>query len=233
MSTPHNMAEPGQIAKTVIMPGDPLRAKYIAEKFLDNAVCFNTIRNMFGYTGSYEGKKVSVMGSGMGMPSIGLYTYELYQHYDVDNIIRVGTAGGYGMQVDLKDVVIAMATSTDSNYAAQYQLPGTFAPTADFGLLRAAVAAAEKKQIPVHVGNVLSSDYFTCADSGAAEQWKSMGVLAVEMECAALYMNAAYLHKKALGIFTVSDHIFKGGALTAKERVRSVDDMISIALEVV
>lgn len=231
MSTPHNEAAKGSIAKTVLMPGDPLRARFIAENFLENAVCFNTVRNMFGYTGTYKGKEVSVMGSGMGMPSMGIYSYELFAEYDVENIIRIGSAGGYAEDVKVRDVIMAMAVSTDSNYAVQYNLGGTFAPTADFGLLMKAVSAAEDNGIPYKVGNVLSTDVFYHVADDFAKKWRDMGVLATEMECAALYMNAAYLGKKALGIFTVSDHLFTGESLSAKERETSFTDMMKIALE--
>ena len=228
----HIGAEKGQIAKTVLMPGDPLRAKFIAEHFLEDAVCFNRVRNMFGYTGTYKGKEVSVMGSGMGMPSMGIYSYELFSEYDVDRIIRIGSAGGYADDVHVRDVIIAMAASTDSNYASQYRLGGTFAPTADYGMLSAAVEAAQQKNIPVKVGNVLSTDVFYHVDSEYATRWKNMGVLATEMECAALYMNAAYFGKKALGIFTVSDHLFTGEELSAEERETTFTDMMEIALAI-
>lgn len=191
MSTPHNGAEKGDIAKTVLMPGDPLRAKYIADTYLKDVKCFNTVRNMFGYTGTYEGKEVSVMGGGMGMPSIGIYSFELYHFYDVDQIIRIGSAGGISDKVKVRDLVIGMGASTNSNFASQYKLPGTFAPIADFGLLRKAVEIAEEKNIPVAVGNILSSDTFYTDDETANDQWKKMQILCVEMEAAALYMNAA------------------------------------------
>lgn len=229
--TPHNRALQGEIAETVLMPGDPLRAKYIAEHFLSDVTMFNDVRNMFGYTGTYKGKRVSVMGSGMGMPSIGIYSYELYHFYGVENIIRIGSAGGIGDQVHLRDVVIAMGASTNSNYAAQYRLPGTFAPIADYGLLRKAVESAEKNNIPVIVGNVLSSDTFYDDNPDANALWKKMNVLAVEMESAALYMNAARAGKKALGIFTVSDHVFTGESLSAEDRQNTFTDMMKIALE--
>lgn len=231
MSTPHNEADKGSIAKTVLMPGDPLRAKFIADNFLENAVCFNTVRNMFGFTGTYKDREVSVMGSGMGMPSMGIYSYELFSEYGVDNIIRIGSAGGYAKDVRVRDIIMAMAVSTDSNYAVQYNLGGTFAPTADFGLLRKAVETAEKNNIAFKVGNVLSTDVFYHVSADFAAKWRDMGVLATEMECAALYMNAAYFGKKALGIFTVSDHLFTGESLSAKERETSFTDMMKIALE--
>mgnify|MGYP002707753441 FL=1 len=231
MSTPHNKANVGDIAKTVLMPGDPLRAKYIAEEFLDNVVCFNTVRNMFGYTGTYKGKPLSVMGHGMGMPSMGIYSYELYDQYGVENIIRIGSAGGLSDEVDLMDIVIAMGASTNSNYASQYKLPGVLAPIADFGLLRTAVEVAEKKQCKVQVGNILSSDTFYTDDSKDNDLWKRMHVLAVEMESAALYYNAARLGKKALCILTISDHLYSGKELSAEERQTGFRQMMEIALE--
>lgn len=231
MSTPHNKANVGDIAKTVLMPGDPLRAKYIAEEFLDNVVCFNTVRNMFGYTGTYKGKPLSVMGHGMGMPSMGIYSYELYDQYGVENIIRIGSAGGLSDEVDLMDIVIAMGASTNSNYASQYKLPGILAPIADFGLLRTAVEVAEKKQCKVQVGNILSSDTFYTDDPKDNDLWKRMHVLAVEMESAALYYNAARLGKKALCILTISDHLYSGTELSAEERQTGFRQMMEIALE--
>lgn len=229
--TPHNAAKLGEIAKTVLMPGDPLRAKFIAENYLENAVCFNTIRNMLGFTGTYKGKEVSVMASGMGMPSMGIYSYELFDAYEVDNIMRIGTAGAYADKLELKDVIFGMASCTDSNFADQYHLPGHFAPTADFDLLRAAVTVAEKKGIKPVVGTLISSDHFYLEDTKDHEAWKNMGVLACEMESAALYMNAARLGKRALCIATVSDHIMKGLACTAQERQETFRDMMEIALE--
>ena len=231
MATPHNAAEPGAIAKTVLMPGDPLRAKFVAETYLENPVCFNTVRNMFGYTGTYHGKQVSVMGSGMGMPSMGIYSYELYHFYDVDRIIRIGTAGGLGDQVQLRDVVIGMGACTDSNYAAQFRLPGTFAPLASFRLVEKAVQAAWRMNVPVQVGNVLSSDLFYGDDETSLDTWKKMGVLAVEMETAALYMNAARAGKEALGVFTISDCPLRGESLAAEDRQTTFTQMMEIALE--
>jgi purine-nucleoside phosphorylase len=229
--TPHNAAKKGDIAKTVLMPGDPLRAKYIAENYLENPVCFNTVRNMFGYTGTYKGKEISVMGGGMGIPSIGIYTYELYNFYDVDSIIRIGSAGGLSDDIKLRDVVIAMGASTNSNYACQYNLPGTFAPIADYSLLRKAVEVAEEKGIKTVVGNVLSSDIFYNADEDCNDLWKKMNVLCVEMEAAGLYMNAAAAGKKALCILTISDHLYTGEALPAEERQTTFREMMEIALE--
>lgn len=214
--TAHNGAVKGQIAKKVLMPGDPLRAKYITETYLENPVLFTTVRNMFGYTGTYKGEEVSVMGGGMGMPSIGIYSYELFHFYDVDQIIRIGSAGALQDDVNLMDVVIGMGACTDSNYAYQYALPGTFAPIADYGLVRRAVEVAEEQGTPVAVGNVLSSDVFYNADASVNDKWRSMGVLAVEMEAAALYMNAAAAGKKALCMLTISDLIYKEGKLSAE-----------------
>ncbi|MCQ2537092.1 MAG: purine-nucleoside phosphorylase [Lachnospiraceae bacterium] len=231
MSTPHNAAQKGDIAKTVLMPGDPLRAKYIAETYLEDVKCFNTVRNMFGYTGKYKGKEISVMGGGMGMPSVGIYSYELYSFYDVENIIRIGSAGAYSDDINVRDLVIGMGACTNSNWARQYNLPGTFAPIADYDLLRKAVDIAEGKGIKVRVGNVLSSDTFYDADSTCNDRWKKMGVMCVEMEAAALYMNAAYLGKKALCMLTISDHIYKNEELSAEERQTSFHEMMEVALE--
>ena len=231
MGTPHNKAEKGDIAKTVLMPGDPLRAKYIAETYLEDPVCFNTVRNMFGYTGTYKGVPVSVMGSGMGMPSIGIYAQELFEQYDVDRIMRIGSAGAFSDDIKLMDVVMAQGACTNSNFAAQYRLGGTFAPIADFGMLRTAVEVSEKLGVTPHVGNVLSSDVFYNDDPDFNDRWKRMGVLCVEMESAALYMIAARLQKQALGIFTISDHLYRPEALSAEERQTSFDEMMKIALE--
>ena len=228
--TPHNGAKSGGIAKTVLMPGDPLRAKYIAENYLSDVKCFNTVRNMLGFTGTYRGRPVSVMGGGMGIPSVGIYTYELYHFYGVENIIRIGSAGGLAEGVHLRDVVVGMGACTDSNYAAQYHLPGTFAPIADFGLLEKAVRAAEKLGYPAKVGNVLSSDTFYSDDTAALPAWKKMGVLAVEMEAAALYMNAARAGKKALCLLTISDCPLTGESLPAEERQTGFRQMMEIAL---
>ncbi|MCF2680157.1 purine-nucleoside phosphorylase [Faecalicatena contorta] len=230
MGTPHNAAEKGQIAKTVLMPGDPLRAKYIAETYLEDVECFNTVRNMLGYTGTYKGKKVSVMGGGMGIPSIGIYSYELYHFYDVESIIRIGSAGGFQDDVNVMDIVIGMGACTNSNYAHQYGLPGTFAPIADYELLEKAVQIAKAQGASVKVGNILSSDTFYDDDSTANEKWKKMGVLAVEMEAAALYMNAARAGKKALCMLTISDHLFKDESLSAADRQTGFGKMMEIAL---
>lgn len=229
--TPHIAACEGEIAKTVLLPGDPLRAKFIAETFLEDVTCFNTVRNMLGFTGEYKGKKISVMGSGMGMPSIGIYSYELYNFYDVDRIIRIGSAGGISDEVKLRDLVIGMGASTNSNYAEQFNLPGTYAPLADFKLVRKAVETAEQLEIPVAVGNILSSDVFYHADPTFNDRWKKMGILCVEMEAAALYLNAAYAKKEALCMLTISDHLYTGEALPASERQTSFRDMMRVALE--
>lgn len=230
--TPHNAAVEGQIAKTVLMPGDPLRAKLLADTYLENVEQFNTVRNMFGYTGTYKGQPVSVMGSGMGMPSIGIYSYELFNFYGVDNILRIGSAGGLAPEVKLRDIVIGMSSSTDSNYPSQYGMPGTIVPTADFGLLSKAVAGAEKLGYPVRVGNILASDVFYTVDNSHSK-WASMDVLAVEMESAALYLNAMYAHKHALTLLTISDLPLTGEALTAEERQTSFTQMMEVALSVV
>ncbi|QEY33786.1 purine-nucleoside phosphorylase [Caproiciproducens galactitolivorans] len=228
--TPHNAAKEGEIAKTVLMPGDPLRAKFIADTFLTDVSCFNTVRNMLGFTGTYQGKRVSVMGGGMGMPSVGIYTYELFHFYDVDNIIRIGSAGGIADNVQVRDIVIGMGACTDSNYASQYCLPGTFAPIASYGLLSRAVKEAERLKYPVKVGNILSSDVFYGDDGDALAKWKKMGVLAVEMEAAALYMNAARAGKNALCMLTISDCPFTGESLSAEDRQTSFTQMMEIAL---
>lgn len=230
MSTPHNSAKKGDIARTVLMPGDPLRAKFIAENYLENPVCYNEVRGMLGFTGTYKGVPVSVQGSGMGMPSMGIYSYELYSEYDVENIIRIGTAGSIADNVNLRDIIIGVSASTNSNYGIQYRLPGTYAPTASWKLIAAAVKSAEEKGCPYHAGNILSSDTFY-DDANSLGDWAKMGVLAVEMESAALYMNAARAGKNALCILTVSDCPFKGLATTAEERQTSFRDMMEIALE--
>ena len=229
--TPHNNAKVGDFAKTVLMPGDPLRAKYIAETYLENPRQVNAVRNMLGYTGTYKGKEVSVMGAGMGMPSIGIYSYELFNFYDVDQIIRIGSAGGMQDNIKLMDVVIAMGACTDSNFAYQYGLPGTFAPIADYGLLSRAVEIAKGQGTNVIVGNVLSTDIFYNTMSNANDLWKNMGVLAVEMEAAGLYMNAAKAGKKALCMLTISDPVYTGEALDAEERQLGFGKMMEIALE--
>ena len=231
MSTPHNTAKPSEVAKTVLMPGDPLRAKYVAEHYLEDVVCINQVRNMLGFTGTYQGKRITVMGSGMGMPSIGIYSYELYNFYDVDTIIRIGTAGGLSPRVQLRDVVMGQAACTNSNYAAHYKLPGTIAPICDFGLLRMAVDEAERLGVTYHVGDLLSTDVFY-GDAADNKPWIEMGVLATEMEAAALYLNAMEAGKKALGIMTISDHVVTGESLSADDRQNTFTQMMEIALGV-
>lgn len=228
--TTHNAARNGEIAKTVLMPGDPLRAKFIAENYLDNVECYNNIRNMLGFTGEYKGKKISVQGSGMGMPSIGIYSYELYNFYDVDNIIRIGSAGAIIDDINLRDIIIGQGACTNSSYASQYNLPGTYAPIASYNLLSQAVEIANKKDIPVRVGNVLSSDLFY-DDANSLADWRKMGVLAVEMEAAALYMNAARAGKNALCILTISDCPMRGLATTPEDREKTFTQMMEIAIE--
>ena len=228
--TPHNAASPGDIAETVLMPGDPLRAQFIAETYLENPVLYNGIRGMLGYTGAYKGKRVSVQGTGMGMPSMGIYSYELIHFYGVKNLIRIGTAGGMHPDAKLYDVILGMGACYDSGYAEQYRLPGTFAPICSFTLLQKAVRIAEEKGIPVKVGNIVSNDLFYSADPGY-EKWVSMGVLACEMEAAALYMNAAYAGANALCIVTVSDVIGSGEAASPEERQTAFTKMMEIALE--
>lgn len=230
MSTPHNSAQPGDFAKTVLMPGDPLRAKFIADTFLENAKLVNNVRGIQGYTGTYKGTPVSVMASGMGMPSMGIYSHELFSQYGVENIIRIGSAGAISERLKLRDVIAGQASCTDSNFAHQYGLPGQFAPIADFTLLETAVAAARGLGVEMPVGNLLSSDVFYDA-SDSTMKWAEMGVLAVEMESAALYMTAARLGKRALAICSISDSIVTGEALDAKARQTTFTSMMRIALE--
>ncbi len=229
--TPHINAKKGDFAKTVLMPGDPLRAKYIAETYLENPRLVTSVRNMLGYTGTYKGKEISVMGGGMGIPSIGIYSYELFNFYDVDQIIRIGSAGAMQDDLNVMDIVIGMGACTDSNYVSQFHLPGHYAPIADYGLMRRAIEVAEAQGTNYVVGNVLSSDAFYNADATASTKWRDMGVLCVEMEAAALYMNAVKAKKKALCILTISDHLFKEAALSAEERQVGFGKMMEIALE--
>ena len=224
-------ADEQQVAKVVLMPGDPLRAKYVADHYLEDAVCFNTVRNMLGYTGTYRGRRVSVMGHGMGVPSVGIYSYELYQFFGVDSIIRIGSAGGIGDSVKVRDVVIAMGASTNSHFADQYRFPGQLCATADWGLLRDAVAAAEKLGVRADVGQVFTADQFYNDNGEAGEMYRKFGILALEMETAGLYWTAQRLGKKALSILTISDHIFTGEALSAGERQDSFHEMMEVALE--
>lgn len=228
--TPHINATPEDFAKTVLMPGDPLRSKFIAENFLTDAKLINNVRGIQGYTGTYQGKRVSVMASGMGMPSIGIYSYELFNFFGVENIMRIGSAGSLHMDVKVRDIVMAMGASTNSNYARQFQIPGTYAPIASYRMLKQAIVEAEKIGASYHVGNVLSSDTFYDDQADANDYWKKMGILCIEMETAALYMNAARAGKNALGIFTISDHILTGEALSAEERQNSFTQMMEVAL---
>ncbi|MBQ5830674.1 MAG: purine-nucleoside phosphorylase [Alistipes sp.] len=232
MPTPHIGACEGEIADRVIMAGDPLRAKFMAETFLENPVQYNAVRGMLGYTGTYKGKRVSVQGHGMGIPSIGIYTYELFNFYGVKRIIRTGSAGAYHPDLRIGDVVIGLGACTDSNYAAHYNLPGTYAPVADFQLARAAVEKAEAMGINYRVGNILSSDVFYGEDERWRE-WQKMGVLAVEMEAAALYMNAARSSNEALCICTISDSLVTGEASSAEQRQTAFTNMMEIAFDII
>lgn len=229
--TPHNSANIDDFAKTVLMPGDPLRAKFIAENFLEDPVLVNGVRGINGYTGMYNGKIVSVMASGMGMPSIGIYSYELFNFYNVENIIRIGSAGAISDEVNLRDIVIGQGACTNSNYASQFNLPGTYAPIASYKLLKQAVDFAQDAGVNYKVGNLFSSDTFY-DDAASLSDWRKMGVLAVEMESAALYMNAARAGKNALCICTISDCPFTGESCTAEERQNTFTDMMEIALKI-
>ena len=228
--TPHINAAPEDFAKTMLMPGDPLRSKFIAESFLENAKLVNNVRGIQGYTGLYKGERVSVMASGMGMPSIGIYSYELFKFFGVENIIRIGSAGGMSEKVKIRDIIFGMGASTTTNFAVQYGLEGTFAPIASYELMKAALEEADRIGASYHVGNLLSSDIFYNANEGASKKWTDMGVLGVEMEAAALYMNAAHLGKRALAICTVSDHLLTGESLDAEARQNSFTEMMEIAL---
>ncbi|CAB0875886.1 purine-nucleoside phosphorylase [Corynebacterium diphtheriae] len=229
-STPHINPKGVDIAETVLLPGDPLRAKFIADTYLEDVVQFNSVRNMLGFTGTYQGTPVSVMGSGMGMPSIGIYSYELINFFDARNVIRVGSIGAMQKDIDLYEIIVAASASTDSNFLGQYNLPGIYAPTASWTLLKAFMDEADRKGKKVHVGNILSSDVFYNADSTVNERWARMGVLGVEMESAALYSIAAYAGANALGVFTVSDNLFTGARTTAEERESAFTDMMELAL---
>ncbi len=219
------------VAKCVLMPGDPLRAKYVADHYLENPVLFNSVRNMFGYTGTYKGKEVSVMGSGMGVPSMVLYAYELFNFFGVEAIIRIGSAGGIADNVKVRDVLIAMSASTNSDAGSAYDIPGVLAPTADWEMLKNAVTAAEELKVNTAVGSVYTSDYFYHPSGNINEKIKKAGLLAVEMETAGLYLTAMNNGKKALSVLSISDHIFTGEALSAEERQNSFHEMMEIALE--
>ena len=229
--TPHIDARPEDIAKTVLMPGDPKRSEFVANTFLDSPVLFNSVRGVSGYTGYWKGHRVSVMASGMGMPSIGIYSYELFWGFDVENIIRIGSAGAMREDIKVRDLVIGMGACTDSSYAKQFGLPGTYSPVCDYGLLSDCVEIARSRGYRFHVGNLLSSDSFYTDDPNSNIAWRKMGVMAVEMEAAALYMNAARAGKKALAICTISDSLITGEALAAEERVLSFGEMIELALD--
>ncbi len=229
--TPHIGATPEDFGKTVLMPGDPLRAKFIAETYFENPRLVNSIRGINGYTGEWKGVKLSVMASGMGMPSMGIYSYELFNFFDIDNIIRIGSAGALQESVNLRQLVIGMGASTDSAYAEQYHFGGTFAPIADYRLLRTVADVCEERGAVYHVGNLISSDVFYNDDFSLNERWRKMGILAVEMEAAALYMNAARAGKRALALCTVSDHIFKNERLSVEERQEGFGEMMEVALE--
>lgn len=228
--TPHINATPDDFAKTVLMPGDPLRSKFIAENFLTDSKLVNNVRGIHGYTGLYKGERVSVMASGMGMPSIGIYSYELYNFFGVENIIRIGSAGGMQNHVKIRDIVFGQGACTDSNYVKQFGLAGPFAPICSYNLLSVAVEEAKNIGAAYHVGNLLSSDCFYGDNPNASSNWIKMGVLAVEMEAAALYMNAARCGKNALAMCTVSDHLLTHEATTAEERQNSFTQMMEIAL---
>lgn len=229
--TAHNRARKGDFAKTVLMPGDPLRAKFIAENYLENPKLVNDVRNMFGYTGTYKGKEVSVMGHGMGMPSIGIYSHELYNFYDVENIIRIGSAGSINENCRIMDIVLAEGACTDSSWSEQFQLGGQFAPIATWDLLYKAYETAKQQGTKVVVGNVLSEDKFYNADPSFGSRWAGMGVLCLEMESAALYMEAARSGKNALCILTISDEIYSGRELSAEDRQTGFRKMMELALE--
>ena len=230
MATPHNNAERGDIAKTILLPGDPLRAKYIAEKYFEDAKQFSDVRGMYGYTGTYKGKEMSVMGTGMGCASMGIYSYELIHMYGVENLIRIGSCGGFSEDLELGDLVIAMGACSDTNYAAQYGMPGNYAATASFDLLREAVAEAEARELNFAVGNVLSTDVFY-RKSGATKPWEDMGVLAAEMESFALYCNAAAGGAKALCLLTVAGLPEAKEQMSSEQRESGLNNMIEVALE--
>ena len=219
------------VAKTVLMPGDPLRAKYIAENYLEDAKMYSSIRNMYGFTGTYKGKQLSVQGSGMGMPSMGIYSWELYNDFDVENIIRIGTAGSFDEDIKIGDMVVSLATSTDSNYQHIYELPGKLAPSVSYDLLKKMQETSEETGIEFTAGNTISGDLFYELGDEWWKKWAKVNVLAVEMEAAALYMNAAYMKKNALAIMTITDHFVTGERATNEEREHGEGDMMELALE--
>ncbi|MBR0223005.1 MAG: purine-nucleoside phosphorylase [Bacteroidales bacterium] len=230
--TPHINAKEGDFARTVLMPGDPLRSKFIAETYLEDRRLVNDVRGVQGYTGTYKGVPVSVMASGMGMPSIGIYSYELFNFYGVENILRVGSAGAISEKLKVRDIVLGQGACTNSSFGDQFGFRGHFAPIADFGLLRCAAQIAEERGVRYAVGNLLSSDTFYDDDPTASSKWMKLGVMAIEMEAAALYYNAARSGKKALAVCTISDHILTGEETTAEERQVSFTQMMELALEV-
>lgn len=230
IKTPHIVAEEGAFAKTVLMPGDPLRAKYIVENYLDNAEEIQNVRGMLAFTGEYKGKRISVMASGMGMPSMGIYSHELYTEFGVERIIRIGTAGSINEKLKLKDIVIALGTSTDSNYINQYGLNGTYSIIADFELVNDLYEVSKQYGANALIGNVLTTDVFYNETLDQYKIWSKMGVLAVEMESAALYINAAKLNRKAVTICTITDEILTGNKCSAEERQKTLNEMIEIAL---
>ena len=233
MSTPHISAQKGDFAKTVLMPGDPLRAKFIADNYLTNAKLVTSVRNILGYTGFYKGKRISVMASGMGQPSIGIYSYELFTHFGVETIIRIGTCGTYRDDINLFDLLIAVGASTDSNWSGQFDLRGgTFSAIADFELAMKAYHRIQEAGLPVHAGNILSSDVFYDIDPNAWKKWATLGIIGVEMESFALYVNAARLQKKALCLLTVTDQIVRGERATSEERELGLRKMIEVALDI-
>ena len=231
MSTHINAADRKDIARSILLPGDPLRAKFIAENFLENPKCYNEIRGMLGYTGTYKGVPVSVQGTGMGMPSMGIYSWELITEYGVENLIRIGTAGSFHEDIKVKDIVIGMAASTDSNYIHAFDVPGTYAPCASYELLSKVSASSTELGIPFKAGNIVSCDVFYELNEDWWKRWASMGIMAVEMEAAALYMNAAYNDVNAIAFMTISDHFVTGEKATARERETSFTDMMKLALE--
>jgi len=230
MHTPH-INPTAKIARTILLPGDPLRARFIAESFLENSEQFNGVRGMLGFTGKYKGKEVSVMGTGMGIPSMGIYAYELINYYKVNNLIRIGSCGAFMKEIKIYDIIIALGASSNSNFANQFELPGTFSATASWKLLQKCVQAAKTLDMPVNVGNILTSDFFYSDDLSQSEKWAKMGILATEMECYSLYTMAARYRANALGILTVSDHLDNFAETSAQERERTFTQMIELALE--
>ncbi len=233
MPTPHIEAKDGEIAESILLPGDPLRAKYIADNFLEDVQQFNRVRNMLGYTGYYQGKSVSVMGTGMGMPSIGIYSYELIKFYGVKNLIRVGSAGSIQPDVRVKDIVIAQAASTNSNFSKQFDVRGELAAISDYRLMSSAAKRAQELKLKYHVGNIMSSDTFYDFQDESWKKWAQMGVLCLEMEAYALFLTAASLQAKALTICTISDSLVSGESMSHQDRETSLGDMIGLTLDIV